>query len=106
MNFWEARQAALEGKKVKLIQGKHRWSYTSTQFLNEPEWNKESISAEWEIVEEPKTITRYLNVYADGGPWFSYTSKCDANLRPMGDRIGCLKITVDENGKLISARNV
>ena len=105
MNFWEARQAALEGKKVR--------RYNDTVFTKEDfscesfEWSGFDIDAEWEIVEEPKTITRFVTVYPDGGyDWaVSVKIKTSKTLARTG-YLGRLEIITDAHGKLISARNV
>ena len=104
MNFWEARQAALEGKLVKRLLGEDEFSspYTRNDFLIKSMAPYE-VNGHWEIVEEPKTTTSYLNVYpyTHGTAWHC---KSEADLST--GRLGVLEIITDENGKLISARNV
>lgn len=103
MNFWEARQAALAGKTVKRIQGNTSWLYKPRDFQYQVEWHVEAFEAEWELVEEPKLIKSYLNVYKDthGTAWHSKEIADGAC-----NRVGCLEIITDKNGKLISAKNV
>jgi hypothetical protein len=105
INFWEARHAALSGKKVKRLD--NDLVFDKTCFV-EAGWTEEWLAADWEIVEEPKHITNFLNVYADGY-WARHTSKLDADAykdRYEDKRIACIAITVDEDGKLIEAKNV
>ena len=54
---------------------------------------------DWKIVEEPKHKTYYVNVFEDG----LYGSLSQKVYR---EEIAKLEITLDENGKLISAKNV
>ena len=111
LNFWEARQAAKAGKKVKIVgqevgkDGGLNWEMW--QFVNG--WSERELDAQWEIVEETKQQTYYLNVYKSGVS-SSYITIAEANrhnnVGNTGDRLYIMAVTVDENGKLISARNV
>lgn len=101
MNFWEARQAALSGKKVKIVG--EECIYTALNFADWAEgvddygkmaWNNDSISAVWELVEKPEYQTVYIDLRDCG---FLYTRHFSS---------GSIEITVDEKGKLISAKNV
>lgn len=51
MNFWEARQAALAGKVVRMVAPWAR-SLTPQMFLCDSSWRNEHLDAEWEVVEE------------------------------------------------------
>jgi hypothetical protein len=52
MNFWEAREAALAGKKVKIV-GEMGGTFVKDAFTHpEVDWNNEVLSMEWERVEE------------------------------------------------------
>jgi hypothetical protein len=82
LNFWEARQVALAGKKVKRTDCDD--VYTVKDFENYTSWHNTDIAAEWEIVEEPEHTTHR----------FMINSKTT------------IAITVDEDGKLIKAENV
>jgi hypothetical protein len=54
MNFWEARQAALEGRRVKrLISKDEFWTYDANDFLIRPMAPCE-VNGHWEIIEEPE----------------------------------------------------
>jgi hypothetical protein len=52
MNFWEARQAALSGKKVKVILKTMSAVYSPVEFLSITSWTRDVIEADWEVVEE------------------------------------------------------
>jgi hypothetical protein len=105
MNFWEARAAALEGKKIKIVS--LEGVYTKLNFTNEYGqvlWNNHSIESEWEIVEEANTTS-----------WFFYVDNIDfigPYEHPSYSKLGkdgkgnWIEVITDENGKLISARNV
>jgi hypothetical protein len=106
MNFWEARLEALKGKKVRK---KEKLAVLSaSDFQSNYTWRNKDIDAEWEIVEEPKSITRYINVYDHNGvAWATHTTKHWADDNAYSeDRLSCLEIITDKNGKLISAKNV
>jgi hypothetical protein len=105
LNFWEARQAALDGKKVKTCLGP--LCFSKEEFTNQDCWSNELITADWEIVEEPKHKTCYINVYLhDLCPWGAHETRALADSGACTDRASCLAITVDENGRLIDAKNV
>jgi hypothetical protein len=52
LNFWEARAAALAGKKVK-IAGPMGGTFSPNAFTHpEFDWNNQVLAMDWEIVEE------------------------------------------------------
>jgi hypothetical protein len=105
INFWEARQAALDGKKVRRIG--FTLLYSTEDFTDHLNWDNNSINAAWEIVEEPKHKTCYINVYLHNMcPWGAHETRVLADSSACTDRASCLAITVDENGKLVEARNI
>ena len=107
MNFWEARLEALKGKKVRK-KGKLT-VLSASDFQANFNWNNRDIDAEWEIVEEPKLSTTFHNV-CKGYITSSCITIAEANRRNYvgnaGERLSIIEIITDENGKLISARNV
>lgn len=108
MNFWEARQAALEGKKVRCV-GENNTIRYSAYFQFADYFSNLEIEGDWEIVEEPKYRTYYINIYPHsiGGPADSIdTANRRAGQDGMPTRKGCIELVTDESGKLISARNV
>ncbi len=106
LNFWEAREAALNGKKVKRIVT--QVVYTPSQMLHpETPWYNVHFDGDWEIVEEPKHKTCYINVYLHNMcPWGAHETRALADSHACTDRVSCLAVTVDENGKLVEAKNV
>ena len=66
-------------------------------------FNSSGNESPWDLVEVPKTVTRWVNIYEDGGiMWMGYTSN---TTRQMADseacrnhscRIGCKKIKIAE----------
>ena len=108
MNFWEARQAALEGKTVKCWRAEWCSTYPAETFFSISLWSRDQIEGKWEIVEELKTTTKYLNVYPTHyGDWDIHSSTEDAHYHAHSNALlGTIEITVDENGKLISAKKV
>jgi hypothetical protein len=107
INFWEARQAALEGKTVKrLIAEDEFCNYDSKDFLTRSMAPYE-VSGHWEMVEETKHETGYINIYSGNSyTWGIHPRKADADNNAKLSRIGTIAITVDENGKLVKAENV
>lgn len=66
MNFWEARQAALAGKKVKLTVPGHE--FTPDEFMSDDySFGNYEIKAEWEIVEGPQKVEVWAVVNPDTG---------------------------------------
>jgi hypothetical protein len=105
LNFWEAREAALEGKTVKRLTAEDEFcNYDSKDFLTRSMAPCE-VNGHWEIVEEPKLTTSYHNVYkyAISGSWDTLEKAREILSLNILSQIA---ITVDENGKLIEARNV
>lgn len=109
MSFWEARQAALVGKTVRCLDT----DFDASNFSDgAAPWPNNLIDAEWRVVEEPKTYTAYVNVYMEG--MFKYRVDTGVGQDPSGAGsvvkdtgcLGTLEIITDENGKLISAKNV
>lgn len=103
MNFWQARQAALGGKRVKRVS--NGYIYSPKVFLsNELDWSEPYFRDSWEIVEEPKLLYTYLNTYEDcHGQALNTKGQADAEDK---GRTGCIEIITDEYGKLISVKNV
>lgn len=103
MNFWEARAAALEGKKVQMIGTTRSAPYEPDMFRSMGYWTKSELDAEWEIVEEPKhktyVVTIYKNYLAEPGGGL-------VDCRENGPPINQIAITVDEKCRLVSAKNV
>jgi hypothetical protein len=111
INFWEARQAALAGKKVRPIDRTLiDWDCFTDDEIDNQIWSGTHFNADWEIVEEPVHVTYYVNVYRDSfSRRYKSTEEADkARCRVMDvdTRLSCLAITVDENGKLIEAKEV
>jgi uncharacterized protein YfaP (DUF2135 family) len=104
MNFWEARQAALEGKKVKRVGDKVY--YSTKAFTDITGWDNSHIASLWEIVEEPKATTSYLNIYSDFHGSLTHKSISEANDHKGKTAKSQIEIVTDANGKLISAKNV
>jgi hypothetical protein len=110
MNFWEARQAAKAGKKVKIVgqevgkDGGLNWEMW--QFVNG--WSEHELDAQWEIVEEPKQAVHYYPVYSRGcDAWLGTRHKNeDDAISSDPDYIGRIEIITDEDGSLFSARNI
>lgn len=101
MNFWEARQAALDGKKVKMLGSSDHYDLVSFT-ANFVQFDNAKINAQWEIVEEPKNYKAYVNIYADG----MYKYGTHNGITKDSDCKGTIEIITDETGKLISAKNV
>jgi hypothetical protein len=111
LNFWEAREAALAGKKVRKSAKDDGLTYSTDDFSVECEcyFSTGEMALDWEIVEEPKLRTYYFNVYENtiGGPKSSVGIANAVAANPSSpDRKGCIEITVDENGKLVDAKNL
>ena len=105
MNFWEARQAAKAGKKVRMVNDL-RATYDKHSFTTLV-WTSCEFDAEWEIVEEPSPIVQFVNIYPKNVlPCDVHPSIDSANAGALPHRIACLEIIVDEKGKLISAKTV
>jgi hypothetical protein len=105
LNFWEAREASKQGKSVRCVTTQQ--IYPPKQLLDHDyAWYSVHFEAEWEIVEEPKHITHYLNIYPFRIRSGQHTTKEQADHYAGSARLSCIAITVDENGKLIEARNV
>jgi hypothetical protein len=105
LNFWEAREASKQGKIVKGFLAGAWQQYTSKEFEHEV-WDDLDMTSEWEIVEKPKVFKSYLNVYEDGhGQAWNTKGQADTE-RTCTKTNGCIEIITDENGKLISARNI
>lgn len=85
MNFWEARQAAKAGKTVQMITT-DPLPLKPKEFLCDSYWRNEHLDAEWEVVLE--TYTTRFETYLTKGI------------------ISKIEFTYDENGKLISAKNI
>jgi hypothetical protein len=113
MNFWEAREAALTGKKVRLNRDKISHTatgvvFTARDFENSYLWCNEFIAAEWEV-EEPKTITKYIGIYKGvcgysmGIPYFAVNDITGAK---NPDLINIIALTVDVNGMILEAKNI
>jgi hypothetical protein len=106
LNFWEARAAVFEGKTVQYTIDGFTYKFTPEEF-SKASWSSQELGYEWQLVEEPKTFTQYVNVYpANGYDWVAHTQKLYANDRARKGRIGCIAITIDENGRLIEAKNI
>jgi hypothetical protein len=96
LNFWGARKAVRSGKLVRAVGGDR--IFDATEF-NGTRWSHYELDGDWEIVEEPRHKTYCVNVYD------SYIGEGVA-IDDTSSRISCIAITVDENGRLIEARNV
>jgi len=107
LNFWEAREAALAGKKVRVVGGIP--IYSEVDFTSNNSWFNTAFNEDWEIVEEPVLKTYWVNVYRNsmGIPKASLALADTAAVdNVQQSRLSCLEITVDKNGKLIEAKNV
>jgi hypothetical protein len=110
MNFWEARAAALKGKKVKRLIGEDEFSgaYTPLYFQTRP-MEPYEINGHWEIVEEPRTVVQYVNLYLRPPGELSFGESHITRELALGvrypDSIGMIEI-VTNSGRLVSARNV
>ena len=107
MNFWEAREAARKGHTVR--RRTTQVSYKPAEMLNpDTPWYSVHLDEQWEIVERPELSTYWVNVYRNSmglpkaGKDIADRAAADSGLT----RLSCLELTVDENGKLVSARNV
>jgi hypothetical protein len=105
INFWEAREAAQQGKEVRLVS--RNLEYSAEEFLNTIAWNSYAIEGEWEIV-ETKRVTQYYSIFSKGhDAWLGSghkTKELANSSRP--EKIGIIAITVDENGKLVEVEQV
>lgn len=102
LNFWEARCAALKGKKVRMVGDFD--IYDASDFKEHISWPGSYIESVWVIVEEPKVLYTYLNTYEDcHGQALNTKGQADVNSK---GRTGCIEIITDKQGRLISARNV
>lgn len=104
INFWEARQAAKQGKTVQIIMNNPK-PLEPEEFLCNSYWRNEHLDAEWEIVEEPIQIITVHQVFSDGTVGSGSYPRMD-NLNKKKKRLSLIQLTTDTNGKLISARNV
>jgi hypothetical protein len=109
MNFWEARQAALNGKKVKRADDTESlYIYNKVAMLScgfEPE----DIAADWVIIKEPEYKTYYVNIYSKslGVPKDNERLAVEAMNSYQGSPyLARLAITVDDEGQFISAKNI
>jgi hypothetical protein len=82
LNFWEAREAALAGKKVR--RPEFGYVFTIEDFKNYTSWHNTDLAAEWEIVEEPKRYTHFIY--------------------PTPDTT--IAVIYDENGKFVKGENI
>jgi len=103
LNFWEARQAALTGKKVR--RGGNPSIFNAKAFTESFLWGTGDLDAEWEIIEEPKRFKKYVNVYPVGIGEFT-DSEEDSQCLEDDERVGIIEIIADSTGKLLSAKNV
>jgi hypothetical protein len=107
INFWEAREAAKQGKYVKMVRDTDPTGISPKDMLGPSRWENIHLDADWEIVEEPKHKTCYINVYLHNVcPWDAHDTQSGADSGASKDRVSCIAITVDENGKLVEAKNV
>ena len=60
MNFWEAREAAKQGKTVKMV-ADFALAIKPKDFLCDNTWRNEHLDAGWEIVEEPTPRLHYIS---------------------------------------------
>jgi len=104
LNLWEAREAALAGKKVRVVGGIP--IYSEVDFTSNNSWFNTAFNEDWEIVEEPRVFKSYLNVYEDGHGQAWNTKKQADIERTCTKTNGCIEIVTDENGQLVSARNI
>ena len=104
LNFWEARQAALSGKRVKKVDTDTE--FTIDDFMSDDySFDNYEIKADWEVVDEPKLFKSYLNIYKDGhGQAWNTKAQADSEANP--GRVGCIEITTDENGEIIDTKKV
>jgi hypothetical protein len=103
LNFWEAREAALAGKKVR--RGITDTIFTARDFIDDTfEWDNHDIKADWEIVEEENEIVTYHQVFSDGTVGSGSYPRMDHTGEKV--RIAMIELTTDKNGKLLNARNV
>jgi hypothetical protein len=105
LNFWEARQAALAGKKVRMVENFQNKVLDWNLWKEVNGWYEDEFNADWEIVEEPVRKTYYVNVYQVSLVGIFNTKK-DADDFSSPSRLNCLAITVDGDGKLVEARNI
>jgi hypothetical protein len=106
LNFWEAREAAKQGKTVKCWKGKWCNTYPAETFFSISNWTTDKIDGKWEIVEEPKTFTQYVVPHKDGLSTAFDTEEKAKKYQSICNGLSIIVITYDENGKLISAGNV
>ena len=108
INFWEARQAALEGKTVRIV-GEMGGTFVKEAFTNtEFDWNNEVLSMEWEIVEEPARRTFYIIPFSYGGTatWKDKRVAQKFMLGLGGDALSVIEVTIDKDGRFIEGKNV
>jgi hypothetical protein len=109
MNFLEARQAALEGKTVRMVGHYSPKGITPESMLSCRAWMTESIEADWEIVEESGMVVQYVNLYLRSPGELSFGESHITRELALGvrhqDSIGMIEIVTDR-GRLVSARNV
>jgi hypothetical protein len=107
LNFWEAREAALAGKKVKKLSSDLIYTAKDFSVTSEFYFSTNEMGEEWQLVEEPKQYIRYFNIHKDTQTWVAHSTELEA-VRWSEARSSqpIIAITVDENGKLIEARNV
>lgn len=86
LNFWEARQAAKQGKTVRMVGHPLPKGISPESMLKCTAWMTESIEAEWEIVAEP-TQEKWT-------------------FKPGPNKLDIEFVYETATGKLISARNV
>jgi hypothetical protein len=106
LNFWEAREAAKQGKAVKRLTNQHIYQ---PKAMLDPDysWSSVHFESEWEIAQDHKTY--YINVYSQslGLPKatkaLAEITSSSTSLSPL---LSCIEITVDEKGKFIKGENV
>jgi hypothetical protein len=104
LNFWEAREAALSGKKVK--QPENEVTYEKDDFLFRC-MEASEINGDWEIVEEPKQYTRYFTIQTGTQTWVAHSTELDAvHWREARSGQPIIAITVDKNGYFVGGKNL
>lgn len=104
MNFWEARQAAKAGKRVRVV-AVNAAVILPKDFMAANGWRNEHLDAKWEIVKEPLQVVTYHQVFSDGTVGAGAFPRLDT-VGQDNRRISMVELITDENGKLISAKNV
>jgi hypothetical protein len=104
LTFWEAREAALIGKKVQRDSGVAGIRVMTADNIHDTIWNEHDFAAEWEIVVEPPKHNSHVVVVYNN--YLSDPKDICIDSRKYGSPLNYIEITVDANGKLISARNV